>query len=69
MGCGATGFTTPDRSIIYEHNRATGTGEQVRRRHSGDSSANHADIRAQILVERLKLGNFGIGHPDGGRTT
>src|ERR1700694_2719320 len=69
MSRGATGFTTPDRSIIYEHNRATGAREQVCRRHSGDSSANHTDIGAQILIERLKLRNFGVGHPDGGRMT
>jgi len=69
MGRGATGFATPDRSIIYQHNRATSAREQVRCGHSGDSSANHADIRAEILIERLELRNFGVSHPDGGRTT
>ncbi len=69
MGRGATGFTTTDRSIIYEHDRATGASEQVRRRHSGDSSADHANIRAHVLIERLELRDFGVGHPDGGRMT
>jgi len=69
MSGSATGFAAPDRSIIYEHNRATSACKQVRRGHSGDSSANHADIRAEILIERLELRNFGVGHPDGGRMT
>jgi len=69
MSSSATGLATPDRSIIYEHNRATSARQQIRCGHSGDSSANHADIRPDILIERLELRNFGVSHPDGGRMT
>jgi hypothetical protein len=69
MSSGATGFATSDRSIIYQHNGATSAREQVCRGHSGDSSANHADIGTEILIERLELRNFGVSHPDGGRMT
>src|ERR1700681_2731195 len=69
VGGSATGFSTPNRSIVYEHNRAAGARKEVRCSHTGDSSAYYADIRPQILGQRLKLRNFGSGHPDGGRVT
>jgi len=65
----ATGFATTNRSIIYENNRATRAREQVRCSHSSDSSADYADIRPDILSQRLELRNFGGSHPDGGRAT
>jgi hypothetical protein len=69
MSSSATGFATPNGSIIYEHNCAASAREQVRCGQSGDSSANHADICPEILIERLELRNFGVSHPDGGRMT
>jgi hypothetical protein len=69
VGGSATGFSTPDRSIVYEHNRAASAGKKVSRSHTGDSSAYNADIRPEILSERLELRNFGSSHPDGGRVT
>jgi hypothetical protein len=69
VGGSATGFTTPDRSIVYEHNRAASARKEVRGSHAGDSSAYYADIRPEILSQRLELRNFGSSHPDGGRVT
>ena len=69
MGCGAAGLSTTDGPIVYEHNCSAGAREQVRGSHPRDSSADHADVRPQILRQWLKLRNFGCSHPDGGRMT
>jgi hypothetical protein len=69
VGGSATGFSSPDRPIVYEHNRAARARQEVRCSHTGDSSAYYADIRPKILSERLELRNFGSSHPDGGRVT
>jgi len=50
MSSSATSLPTPDRSIIYEHNRTTSAREKVGCGHSRDSSADHADIRPEILI-------------------
>src|SRR5471030_2104802 len=64
MGGGAAGFPASNWPIVNEDNGTAGAREEVGGCHTGDSSADHADIRPEILSQRLKLRNFGGSHPD-----
>ena len=66
---GAASLAAANWSVIYQYDGAASACEQIGGSHAGDPGAYDADVRTQILGERLKLGYFSGVHPDRGRVT
>jgi hypothetical protein len=69
MSGGTARLAAANLAIVDQHDGTSSAREKVGGGHAGDARSNNTDIRAQILVKRLELWNFGCAHPDGGRMT